>query len=86
MCTFGVYIVYEHKNYKHFYYGRQDVGTFYVETKYFDDLREFMKFSTGFKKEVIDEIVFFDEEEANQVAVERTLEKLKKVQLKKEKE
>lgn len=86
MCTFGVYIVYEHKDYERFYYGRQDVGTFYVEAKYFDDLREFMKFSTDFKKEVIDEIVFFDEEEANQVAVERTLEKLKKVQLKKEKE
>ena len=86
MCTFGVYIVYEHKNYQYFYYGRQDVGTFYVETKYFNDLREFMKFSTDFKREVIDEIVFFDEAEANQVAVERTLEKLKKVHLTKEKE
>jgi len=45
-----------------------------------------MKFSTDFKREVIDEIVFFDEAEANQVAVERTLEKLKKVHLTKEKE
>lgn len=77
---YTICVVYEETNYRDFPDGtRYDIGPYYVKTFHFDTLKEVLKFGAEFSKEVIDKIVFFDEEEANDYALGQTLNKLQPI-------
>lgn len=77
MCT--IYVVYEGTDYQDFPHGaRYDIGPYYVRTYNFNTLKEVLKFGAGFGEEVIDEIVFLDEKDAQDYALMQTVNKLTK--------
>lgn len=77
---YTIYVVYEGTNYQNFPHGtRYDIGSYYVKTYDFNTLKEVLKFGTDFGKAAIDEIVFFDEKDAQDYALQQTVNKLTKV-------
>ena len=80
MLTDAFYYIYERTCYKNFSNGiREDVGEFYVETKYVHSLKETLKAGANMCEEFINNNVYENEYEANKVALERTVKKLNEV-------